>query len=58
LGLRGGEVQRRSVAAMSGVLPDRAEGESLIAELQDEPAALAPAPLNTLGAAGGILLLP
>ncbi|MBA4350062.1 MAG: DUF4153 domain-containing protein [Rhodobacter sp.] len=58
LGLRGGEVQRRSVAAMSGVLPDRAEGEALIGALQDEPAALAPAPLNTLGVAGGILLLP
>ena len=58
LGLRGGEVQRRSVGAMSGVLPDRAEGEALIAALQDEPAALAPAPLNTLGVAGGILLLP
>lgn len=58
LGLRGGEVQRRSVAAMSGVLPDRAEGEALIGALQDEPAALAPAPLNTLGVAGGIVLLP
>jgi hypothetical protein len=58
LGMRGGEVQRRSVAAMSGVLPDRAEGEALMAALQDEPAALAPAPLNVLGVAGGIVLLP
>lgn len=58
LGLRGGEVQRRSVAAMSGVLPDRAEGEALIGALQDAPVALAPAPLNALGVAGGIVLLP
>ena len=58
LGLRGGEVQRRSVAAMSGVLPDRAEGEALIGTLQDAPVALAPAPLNALGVAGGIVLLP
>lgn len=58
LGMRGGEVQRRSVAAMSGVLPDTAEGEALIGALQDAPAALAPAPLNALGVAGGIVLLP
>ncbi len=58
LGMRGGEVQRRSVVAMGGVLPDRAEGEALIAALQDAPAAISPAPLNMLGVAGGIVLLP
>lgn len=58
LGIRGGEVQRRSVAAMTGPLPDRAEGERLISTLQDAPVALAPAPLNVLGVAGGIVLLP
>ena len=58
LGMRGGEVQRRSVAAMTGLLPDRAEGEKLIATLQDTTVALSPAPLNVLGIAGGILLLP
>ena len=58
LGMRAGEVQRRSVAAMSGLLPDQAEGEALIAALQDAPAPVAPAPLNMLGAAGGLLLLP
>ena len=56
--MRGGEVQRRSVAAMTGLLPDRAEGEKLIATLQDTTVALSPAPLNVLGIAGGILLLP
>ncbi|NBE06394.1 DUF4153 domain-containing protein [Paragemmobacter ruber] len=58
LGMRAGEVQRRSVAAMSGLLPDQAEGEALIAALQDAPAPVAPTPLNMLGAAGGLLLLP
>lgn len=58
LGMRGGEVQRRSAAAMAGMLPDRTEGEALIGELQDAPVALAPAPLNALGVAGGIVLLP
>jgi len=58
LGMRGGEVQRRSVAAMGGVLPDLTAGEALIGELQDAPVALSPAPLNALGVAGGIVLLP
>jgi hypothetical protein len=58
LGLRRGEVQRRSVAALSGKLPDLAEAEALIATLQDAPAALTPAPLNILGTAGGLMLLP
>ena len=58
LGMRGGEVQRRSVVAVSGLLPDQAEGEALIAALQDAPAPVAPAPLNQLGAAGGLMLLP
>ncbi len=58
LGMNAGQVQRRSVAALAGVLPDRAEGEALIAALQDAPAALTPAPMNILGVAGGILLLP
>lgn len=58
LGMRGGEVQRRSVGAMAGMLPDRAAGEALIAELQDAPVAVSPAPLNMLGVAGGIVLLP
>jgi hypothetical protein len=43
---------------MAGMLPDRTEGEALIGELQDAPVALAPAPLNALGVAGGIVLLP
>ena len=58
LGMRGGEVQRRSAAAMGGVLPDLTAGEALIGELQDAPVALSPAPLNALGVAGGIVLLP
>lgn len=58
LGMVAGEVQRRSVGALTGMLPDRAEGEALIAALQDAPAALQPAPMNLLGVAGGLLLLP
>lgn len=58
LGMMEGKVHRLSVGALSGMLPDRAEGEALIAALQDTPAALTPAPLNMLGVAGGLLLLP
>lgn len=58
LGMVAGKVQRRSVAALTGMLPDRAAGEALIAALQDAPAALTPAPMNLLGVAGGLLLLP
>ena len=43
---------------MVGVLPDLTAGEALIGELQDAPVALSPAPLNALGVAGGIVLLP
>lgn len=58
LGMVAGKVQRRSVGALTGMLPDRAAGEALIAALQDAPAPLTPAPLNLLGVAGGLLLLP
>jgi len=58
LAMKDGELQRRSVAAIRGILPDLAEGEALIAALQDTPVALFPAPLNALGVAGGIVLLP
>lgn len=58
LGMVAGQVQRRSVGALTGMLPDRAAGEALIADLQDAPAPLTPAPLNLLGVAGGLLLLP
>lgn len=58
LGLGDGGVERRSVAPVSGLLPDRAAGEQLIAALQDAPPAVTPAPLNMLKAGGGILLLP
>lgn len=58
LGMASGEVQRRSVGVMEGLLPDRAAGEALIAALQDAPPALRPAPLNQLSVAGGLLLLP
>lgn len=58
LGMQGGAVQRRSVASMTGMLPDREAGAKLIAALQDVPPPVAPAPLNMLGVEGGILLLP
>jgi hypothetical protein len=58
LGMVDGRVQRRSVGSLSGMLPDRAEGEALIAALQEAPAPLQPAPMNLLGVAGGLLLLP
>lgn len=58
LGMVAGKVQRRSVGALTGMLPDRAAGEALIASLQDAPAPLTPAPLNLLSVAGGLLLLP
>jgi hypothetical protein len=51
-------VMRRSVGSMDGMLPDRAEGEAVIAELQDAPPAVRPAPLNVLGVDGGLILLP
>ena len=58
LGLGPDGVQRRSVGAMDGVLPDQAEGEAAIAALQDAPPPLRPAPLNMLGVDGGLILLP
>lgn len=58
LGMQGGAVQRRSVAAMTGTLPDREAGVALIAALQDSPPPVVVAPLNLLGVEGGILLLP
>lgn len=58
LGLSANGVQRRSVGALDGVLPDQAEGESAIAALQDAPPPLRAAPLNMLGVDGGLILLP
>jgi hypothetical protein len=58
LGLGPQGVARRSVAAMSGALPDRAEGERLIAALQDAPPAVQVAPMNMLAVEGGLILLP
>jgi len=58
LGMKGGAVQRRSVASMEGMLPDREAGSALIAELQDAPPPVEVAPLGVLGVDGGILLLP
>ena len=56
LGLGPQGVARRSVAAMSGALPDRAEGERLIAALQDAPPAVQVAPMNMLAVEGGLTL--
>lgn len=58
LGMGPDGVMRRSVGSMDGMLPDRAEGEAVIAELQDAPPAVRPAPLNVLGVDGGLILLP
>jgi len=58
LGLRDGEVQRRSVVSMAGALPDLEAGAALIAALQEAPPPVEVAPLGALGAGGGILLLP
>ena len=58
LGMGATGVERRSVMAMAGLLPDRKAGEELIATLQDAPPALVPAPLNMLGVGGGLILLP
>ena len=58
LGLGPAGVERRSVAALAGLLPDRAEGEALIAALQDAPPAIMPAPLNMVKIGGGLILLP
>lgn len=58
LGLGPEGVERRSVAAMSGALPDQAEGERLIAALQDAQPAVQAAPLNMLAIEGGMILLP
>ncbi|MEZ5755451.1 MAG: DUF4153 domain-containing protein [Paracoccaceae bacterium] len=58
LAMQGGAVQRRSVAAMTGLLADREAGAALIADLQDGLPLLRPAPVNMLDVAGGILLLP
>lgn len=58
LALQGGAVQRRSVAAMTGMLADREAGAALIASLQEGVPGLQPAPVNMLDMAGGVLLLP
>lgn len=58
LGMIAGEVQRRSVMPLAGMLPDLAEGVALIGALQDAPPAVSPAPLNQMGVAGGLVLLP
>ncbi|MEY4872776.1 MAG: hypothetical protein RLZZ563_2106 [Pseudomonadota bacterium] len=58
LGMIAGEVHRRSVLPLAGMLPDLTEGEALIATLQDAPPAVSPAPLNQMGVAGGLVLIP
>lgn len=58
LGMIAGEVQRRSVLPLAGMLPDLAEGVALITALQDAPPPVSPAPLNQMGVAGGLVLIP
>jgi hypothetical protein len=56
---REGRLDRFSVSAPDGVLPDVAAGEALIARLQAGPPAMSPVRLNQLGeGAAGLMILP
>jgi hypothetical protein len=61
LGMIGGVAGRHSVWSLDGAMPDLAEGEALIRNLQDAPAPVSAAPLNRIGsgpAGTGLMLMP